>query len=37
MTTDSAGPASDSGERLPYYLFTTDNKLQVIKWYDASI
>ncbi len=25
MTTDSAGPASDSGVRLPYYLFTTLN------------
>ncbi|GEM_PF-5403327 len=37
MTTDSAGPASDSGVRLPYYLFTTLNAVNVIKWYGASI
>lgn len=28
MTTDSAGPASDSGVRLPYYLFTTLNAFE---------
>ncbi|WP_317696095.1 hypothetical protein [Xylocopilactobacillus apis] len=36
MTTDSAGPSSDCGVRLPYCLSTAFDDLKVMKWYGAS-